>query len=161
MSITTITNQTPTQASTEIIEFKPVSKATLAGARSIFSPNDFVTINGKYETTRDAMLKLLTSLPIGYNLAITSKSLTKEYASITVKLSVKFNSTGIERSVETTGTCEMVKIKAGKSLHNLITRAETRAIKRAVETVFGAVVNALILEIMGGYDTNSSCTTYK
>jgi hypothetical protein len=150
----TIINQTlaTTQETAEIIEFKPLSKAVLSNARAIFTRNDFVAINGKYEATRDAMLKLLTSLPIGYNLAIISKSLSKEYASITIKLSIKFQSTGIERTAECVGTCEMMEVKGSKTLHNLITRAETRAIKRAVETVFGSVVNALILEIKGSYE---------
>lgn len=149
------------QTSNEIIEFKPLSKAALSVARAIFTPNDFIPINGRYEATRDAMLKLLTSLPIGYNLELTNKALTKEYASITVKLSVKFHSTGIERQAESTGTCEMSEVKAAKTLHNLITRAETRAIKRAVETVFGAVINALILELRGGFEVGQNYTTYK
>jgi hypothetical protein len=151
---------TQPNSNNEIIKFNPLSKAVLSGAREIFTPDDFIAINGRYETTRDAMLKLLTSLPIGYNLEITNKSLTKEYASLTVKLSVKFHATGIERVAECVGTCEMTEVKGLKTLHNLITRAETRAIKRAVETVFGAVVNALILEIKGGYEVGNY-TTYK
>jgi hypothetical protein len=139
-------------SSTETIEFKPLSQVVLVGAREIFTPKDFVSINGVWETTRDAMLKLLTSLPISYTLAITNKTLTQEYASMTLKLSVRFNTTGIGRDVECVGTCQMQEVKGSKTLHNLIAKAETRAIKRAVETVFGAVVNALILEIMGTYE---------
>lgn len=142
------TNQN--QTNNQVIQFKPLSKVVLSEAKNVFTKNDFVAINGRYETTRDAMLKLLTSLPIGYNLEIVTKTLNKEYASITIRLKVNFH-TGIERSVDTTGTCQMSEVKGSKTLHNLITRAETRAIKRAVETVFGAVVNALILEIMGTY----------
>lgn len=140
-------NQTPA-----VVDFKPLGQVVVSEVHKVFSKSDFVAISGRYEATRDAMLKLLTSLPIGYTLDITSKTLTDKYASVTLKLKVIFNKSGMERQAESTGTCEMREITPRQqNLHNMITRAETRALKRATETVFGAVVNALILEVMGGY----------
>ncbi len=114
-------------------------KQTKIKALNLLNKNDFVLINGTWEAKRNALIKILSSLPISYAWEIKEKHLTKSYASITGVLTV---STGnITRQSDSVGICEMSEINGTKSLHFMITRAETRALKRAIEVLFGSVIN--------------------
>ncbi len=66
---------------------------------------------------------------------IVEKELTDNHALVKVRLTVEFK-TGIVRRVEALGVCERWEIGKNNSLHNLLSKRETRAIKRAIETIF-------------------------
>ena len=57
-------------------------KQTKIQAYKLLSPKDFVNINGVWEAKRDALIKILSSLPISYSWKILDKQLTKEYAQV-------------------------------------------------------------------------------
>ena len=92
------------------------------------------------------MIKILSSLPICYNWEIKQKELTKEYASITGVLTITTGN--ITRSSDSIGVCEITELKSVKTLHFMITRAETRALKRAIEVLFGSVINWYVLKYL-------------
>ena len=118
---------------------KQIIQTTKIKALQLLNPNDFININGVWEAKRDALIKILSSLPICYNWEIKQKELTKEYASITGVLTITTGN--ITRSSDSIGVCEITELKSVKTLHFMITRAETRALKRAIEVLFGSVVN--------------------
>ena len=121
-------------------------KQTKIKALNLLNKNDFVLINGTWEAKRNALIKILSSLPISYAWEIKDKHLTKTHASIVGVLTV---STGnITRQSDTVGICEMSEINGTKSLHFMITRAETRALKRAIEVLFGSVINWYVVNYL-------------
>lgn len=128
-------------------------EAVLKKALSILSEKDFADVNGRIEITRDGALKILSSLPVSYEIQTLEQELKPEYAKVRVKLTMEFHKTGITRTTEGIGICEKWELEKSKnySLHNLITKAETRAIKRAIETALGGIINAVILELFGTY----------
>lgn len=129
-------------------------EAVLNKALSILNEKDFANVNGRVEITRDGALKILSSLPISYEVKTLEQELTSEYAKVRIRLSLEFHKTGIKRETEGTGICEKWELEKSKNynLHNLITKAETRAIKRAIETALGGVINAVILQLFGSYE---------
>lgn len=129
-------------------------EAVIKKALSILSENDFAVVNGRIEITRDGALKILSSLPVSYEITTLEQELNPEYAKVRVRLSIEFYKTRITRQTEGIGICEKWELEKSRnySLHNLITKAETRAIKRAIETAFGGVINAVILQIFGSYE---------
>jgi hypothetical protein len=129
-------------------------EAVINRALNILSENDFASVNGRIEITRDGALKILSSLPISYELQTIEQSMDTDKAIVRVKLSIEFHKTGITRTTEGIGICEKWELEKNKSysLHNLITKAETRAIKRAIESALGGVINAVILQLFGSYE---------
>ena len=125
---------------------KQIIQATKIKALQLLNPNDFININGVWEAKRDALIKILSSLPICYNWEIKQKELTKEYASITGVLTITTGN--ITRSSDSIGVCEITELKSVKTLHFMITRAETRALKRAIEVLFGSVINWYVLKYL-------------
>lgn len=114
-------------------------KQTKIKALSLLTPNDFVMINNTWEAKRNGLIKILSSLPISYAWEIKEKQLTDNYASITGVLTISTND--ITRQADSIGVCEMNELKGSKSLHFMVTRAETRALKRSIEVLFGSVIN--------------------
>jgi len=129
-------------------------EAVVKKALSVLDRKDFASVNGKIEITRDGALKILSSLPVSYEITIVQSDITPERATVRVRLSLEFHKTGITRKTEGIGVCEKWELEKSKnySLHNLITKAETRAIKRAIETALGGVINAVILQLFGSYE---------
>jgi len=129
-------------------------EAVVNKALSILSDKDFADVNGRIEITRDGALKILSSLPISYEITTLEQEIKPEYAKVSVRLSLEFHKTGITRTTEGIGICEKWELENSRSysLHNLITKAETRAIKRAIETALGGVINAVILQLFGSYE---------
>jgi hypothetical protein len=125
---------------------KELIKTSKIKALQLLNPNDFVNINGVWEAKRDALIKILSSLPINYAWEIKDKELTNSYASITGVLTVTTGS--ISRQSDSIGICEMNELKTTKSLHFMITRAETRALKRAIEVLFGSVINYYVVNYL-------------
>jgi hypothetical protein len=118
-------------------------------ARQVLKPTDFAKIKTKIgeivEIKRDGILNLLSSLPVGYNFRIIEREITEDYALVRVELEVIFPN-GIIRRGEGVGVCERSELKGIDNLHNLLTKAETRAMKRATEVCLGAVINTVIKE---------------
>jgi len=121
-------------------------KQTKIKALSLLSPNDFVLINGTWEAKRDGLIKILSSLPISYTWEIKDKQLTDTFASVTGVLTISTGS--ITRSTDSMGICEMNELKGTRSLHFMNARAETRALKRAIEVLFGSVINFYVIKYL-------------
>jgi predicted enzyme involved in methoxymalonyl-ACP biosynthesis len=121
-------------------------KETKLQAYKLLSRNDFVNINGVWEAKRDALIKILSSLPISYSWKILDKQLTKEYAQVMGVLKIETGS--IVRQADSMGICEFSELKGNGGLHFMNARAETRALKRAIETLFGSVINFYILNVL-------------
>lgn len=118
-------------------------KQTKIKALNLLSKNDFVNINGVWEAKRDGLIKILSSLPISYSWEIKEKELTSTYSNITGVLTITTGS--IIRSSDSMGICEMNELKGVKSIHFMNSRAETRALKRAIEVLFGSVINYYVV----------------
>lgn len=121
-------------------------KQTKIQAYKLLSPNDFVSINGVWEAKRDALIKLLSSLPISYSWKIQSKELTEKYAQIVGTLRIEAGA--IIRQADSMGICELSELKGNGGLHFMNARAETRALKRAIETLFGSVINYYVIHVL-------------
>jgi hypothetical protein len=121
-------------------------KQTKIKALQLLTPNDFTFINGTWEAKRDGLIKILSSLPISYAWEIKEKVVNYEYASIQGILTITTND--ITRQSDSIGICEMSELKGSKSLHFLATRAETRALKRSIEVLFGSVINWYVVKYL-------------
>ncbi len=121
-------------------------KQTKVQAYKLLSPNDFVNINGVWEAKRDALIKILSSLPISYSWKIQDKQLTEKYAQVLGVLKVETGS--IVREADSMGICEYSELKGSGGLHFMNARAETRALKRAIETLFGSVINFYVVHVL-------------
>ena len=115
-------------------------------ALKILSQKDFVMINGTWEAKRDGLLKILTSLPISYSWVLKDRVLNKEYAQIVGTLTVENGS--ITRSADSMGICEFSELRGNGGMHFMNSRAETRALKRAIETLFGSVINFYVINYL-------------
>lgn len=114
-------------------------KLTKIKALKLLSKTDFVQINGVWEAKRDGLIKILSSLPISYSWEIKNKNLTESYSEILGVLSISTGS--VVRKAESMGICEFSELKGTGGLHFMNSRAETRALKRAIEVLFGSVIN--------------------
>jgi hypothetical protein len=121
-------------------------KQTKIKALNLLSRNDFVNINGTWEAKRDALIKILSSLPISYSWTIKEKIMTDKYSEILGELSISTGS--IVRKADSIGICEISELKGNGGLHFMITRAETRALKRAIEVLFGSVINWYVIKYL-------------
>ena len=128
-------------------DYKKV-KQTKIQAYKLLAKNDFVLINGTWEAKRDGLIKILSSLPISYSWNIKEQDVTKEYAQVVGTLSVETGS--VKRSADAIGICELSELKGNGGLHFMSARAETRALKRAIETLFGSVINFYVVNYLVG-----------
>ena len=126
-------------------------KQTKIKAVNVLNENDFVKINGTWEAKRDGLMKILSSLPINYIWEIKEKMIDHNlgYSEIVGVLTVK--SGNIERRADGMGICSKIEFneKVKFTLHNMNARAETRALKRAIETLFGSVINYFVMHNLG------------
>ena len=126
-------------------------KQTKIKAVNVLNENDFVKINGTWEAKRDGLMKILSSLPINYIWEIKEKMIDHNigYSEIVGVLIVK--SGNIERRADGMGICSKIEFneKVKYTLHNMNSRAETRALKRAIETLFGSVINYFVMNCLG------------
>lgn len=123
-----------------------IIKESKVQAFKLLTPDDFVKINGVWEAKRDALIKILSSLPISYSWKILDKQLTKEYAQIMGVLTIQTGT--VARETDSMGICEFSELKGNGGLHFMNARAETRALKRAVETLFGSVINYYVINVL-------------
>lgn len=126
-------------------------KQTKIKAVNVLNENDFVKINGTWEAKRDGLMKILSSLPINYIWEIKERMIDHNigYSEIVGVLIVK--SGNIERRADGMGICSKIEFneKVKYTLHNMNARAETRALKRAIETLFGSVINYFVMNCLG------------
>ena len=126
-------------------------KQTKIKAVNVLNENDFVKINGTWEAKRDGLMKILSSLPINYIWEIKEKMIDHNigYSEIVGVLIIK--SGNIERRADGMGICSKIEFneKVKYTLHNMNARAETRALKRAIETLFGSVINYFVMNCLG------------
>jgi len=108
-------------------------------ALKLLSQSDFVMINGTWEAKRDGLLKILTSLPISYSWKINKNVMNDKFSQINATLTVK--NAGVTKIADSVGICQREELRGTKSLHVQNATAETRALKRAIETLFGSVIN--------------------
>ena len=120
-------------------------------AYDLLNPNDFVKINGTWEAKRDGMLKLLSSAPVSYKWKITNTEIKNDYVLVTGILILEIG--GIHREADGMGIVEPNEMK-DKPLHFRVAKAETRALKRAIDTVFGSVINAYVKNILEANNGN-------
>ncbi len=121
-------------------------KQTKIKALKLLNKNDFFLINGNWEAKRDALIKILSSLPLSYAWEIKDKVLTKEYAQISGTLTIRNGS--IMRIADSMGIFERSELKGNGGLHFMNARAETRALKRAIEVLFGSVINYFVVNYL-------------
>jgi hypothetical protein len=114
-------------------------------AYKLLKPSDFVKVNGTWEAKRDGMLKLLSSAPVSYKWKITDTAINKDYVMVKGILILEVGN--IHREADGMGIVEPDEMK-GKPLHFLVAKAETRALKRAIDTVFGSVINAYVINVL-------------
>jgi len=129
-------------------DFKAIQQMKIK-AVNLLKPSDFVLMGETWEAKRDGLIKILSSLPVGYEWRLLEKHIEPgSYATIEGKLIVKTGE--IERIAAGLGTCEASEFtgRMKYSLHNMTAKAETRALKRAIETLFGSVINYYVLQVM-------------
>lgn len=121
-------------------------KATKIKAFKLLNKNDFCLINGVWEAKRDGLIKILSSLPLSYSWQILESKLNDKYAQITGVLTVKNGN--IERRADSMGICELSELRGNGGLHFMNARAETRALKRAIEVLFGSLINYFVINYL-------------
>jgi hypothetical protein len=149
------------QTGEEIIEFDPKTgeiivtgskvqmeeiQQTKVAAFKLLKHDDFVQINGVWEPKRDGLIKILTSLPISYSWKIKAKDITDSHAYVHAELVIAHGD--VIRSAEAMGICEYKELRGNGGLHFMNARAETRALKRAIETLFGSVINYYVVNCL-------------
>ncbi len=105
----------------------------------LLQPHDFVEINGLWEAKRDGLLKILSSLPISYTWHLVDTEAQNTQAKVEGVLLVQIGT--LKREASGIGMCERSELNGRGGMHFMLTRAETRALKRAIETLFGSVIN--------------------
>lgn len=121
-------------------------KLTKIKALKLLTKSDFCLINGTWEAKRDALIKILSSLPISYSWIIKERRITDTYSEILGELSVSTGS--VVRKAQSMGICEYSELKGNGGLHFMNSRAETRALKRAIEVLFGSVINYYVVRYL-------------
>ena len=120
-------------------------KSSKINMYKLLKPEDFVNINGTWEAKADALKKILSSCPFSYDWVHKDREITKDYVLVSGTLIIKFNE--VERNIDGVGIVEPDEMK-GKPLHFLLAKAETRALKRAIDIALGSVVNAYVIKVL-------------
>lgn len=119
----------------------------------VVTREDFVTIEGRIEIKRDLALKLsaLAKLSVESHLV--------EHADGNYIVRVRLISAD-GRYAEGLGACELDEVKGSRHVHDALTRAETRALKRALELAIGLpFINEIISRLFGGFEATASKPT--
>jgi len=74
------------------------------------------------------------------------RKLTDNYSQVLGTLTVTNANT--QQSTDSIGTCERSELKSVKTIHNMVAISETRALKRAIETLFGNVINFYVVNYL-------------
>jgi len=121
-------------------------QTTKIKALKLLNHNDFVMINGTWEAKRDGLLKILTSLPLSYTWEIQKNIVNDNFAQVNARLTVRNGR--VLKSADSVGICQMSELKGNKTLHVMNAISETRALKRAIETLFGSVINYYVVNYL-------------
>lgn len=107
---------------------------------------DFVTFGNSVEPTRDLMLKLLKAFNLSHDTEIVESTQTRF-----IMKAIVWDEAGHKSASH--GLCTLKEVqKTPRAEHDAMTKAETRAIKRAIESLSGAsVINQLILHVFGRF----------
>jgi len=121
-------------------------------AVKLLKREDFVMINGTWEAKKDGLLKILSSLPLSYSWELKSQNLDFEKGFAQVNGLLIFQIGAIKRETEGMGICERSEFSGNMkySLHNMNAKAETRALKRAIDVLFGSVINFYVMTYLEG-----------
>ena len=113
---------------------------------------DFVKINGTWEAKKDGLLKILSSLPLSYSWEVKSQAIDFEQGFAQVNGMLVFKIGAIQRESEGMGICEKSEFTGNMNytLHNMNAKAETRAMKRAIDVLFGSVINFYVMNYLEG-----------
>ena len=131
--------------STKYSEFDSFKQIKIK-ALQVLSNNDFVMINGIWEAKRVGLVKLLSSLPISYSWTISQNIVNDTFSQVNATLKIHHGNT--VRSADSVGICEIQELKGNGGRHFMNARAETRALKRAIETLFGSVINFYVVNYL-------------
>ena len=130
--------------SAEQNSFSQIKQVKLKASK-VIDKRDFVKIQGRWEATKDGLTKILSSLPISYSWNIKDDKVTSldgiSYAQVKGVLSIQIGDT--IRNIEGMGIVEKSEFSDNMkySLHNMLAKAETRALKRAIDVAFGSIIN--------------------
>jgi len=131
----------------EVLPINSDESLVLATKKQVFrllKPHDFVEINGLWEAKRDGLLKILSSLPVSYKWHLVDTEVTTTEAKVEGVLIVEIGN--LKRESSGIGMCERTELRGNGGMHFMLTRAETRALKRAIEVLFGSVINFYVLQ---------------
>lgn len=128
---------------------------------SIVTKQDFVSIQGKIEPTRDLALKLFSVTKVDDYTCELQQVVSNEKETVYV---VKATVSRQGKKAEGLGACSTTEIdkRGGQTRHHhdALATAETRAYKRALEAVVGLpFINEIILKLFGGYETSKKKET--
>ena len=129
---------------------KETLSMSLENVAPLINPKtDFANIKGKIEPTRDLILKLIDPFNLSFDTDLVKEEKSEGITYYTFKAKV----TGQDgRTVTGWGKCGTDEVNGERAEHDALTKAETRALKRAIEAKAGyGMVNQLILKFFGGY----------
>ena len=127
-------------------------RMSLENVAPLINPKtDFASIKGKIEPTRDLILKLIDPFSLSFDTDLVKEEAVDGVRYYTMKAKVA----GPDgRTVTGWGKCGTDEVGSGERAdHDALTKAETRALKRAIEAKAGyGMVNQLIVKFFGGYE---------
>jgi hypothetical protein len=118
-------------------------RLTKIKALNLLNKDDFYLLNKVWEPKRDALIKILSSIPLSYAWEITDRINTKDYAQICGTLTI--SNGNIMRSIDSLGLFEKSELRDNGGMHFMVARAETRALSRAIKIIFGSVINYFVV----------------
>lgn len=114
---------------------------------------DFANIKGKIEPTRDLILKLIDPFMLSFDTDLKEKERIGDVTYYTFKAEVRGQD---GRTVTGWGKCGTDEVNEERAEHDAMTKAETRALKRAIEAKAGyGMVNQLITHFFGGFESKA------
>lgn len=132
-------------------------RMSLENVAPLINPKtDFASIKGKIEPTRDLILKLIDPFMLSFDTDLKEKEKVEGITYYTFKAEVRGQD---GRTVTGWGKCGTDEVSGERAEHDALTKAETRALKRAIEAKAGfGMVNQLILHFFGGYQEPKNVT---
>jgi len=126
-------------------------RMSLENVAPLINPKtDFASIKGKIEPTRDLILKLIDPFLLSFDTDLKEKEVREGITYYTFKAEVRGQD---GRTVTGWGKCGTDEVNGERAEHDAMTKAETRALKRAIEAKAGfGMVNQLIVHFFGVFE---------
>ena len=122
----------------------------------VIKKDDFVTINGKVEITRDLALKLFHLAKLSYDTQVVSTTVNTQKGETVYVVKAKVYKES-EKVAEGLGACSTAEVQGSRVHHDALARAETRAFKRALEACVGLpFINQVIERFFGAYEVEQT-----